>query len=183
MGKVFVLFVRLGLGSIFLWSSLPKLRQPYDLLSNVYGYELVGPNLGMLTAMALPWLELFLGVCLLGGIFLSGALLTSIALAAVFTFVQASALVRGIDIECGCFMSAGEDIVGPATITRTVLMFFASLAGYMYLLHFRSSPDAQLSPPNSGTQQKNHLATGRVLKDTLMTLMVTRHVSSNRIRQ
>ncbi len=73
----FVLVARLALGCLFIYGSLPKIRQPYDFLSNVYGYELVGPKLGMLIAMVLPWLELFTGICLVGGIFISGALLAS----------------------------------------------------------------------------------------------------------
>ena len=39
----FLFVVRLGLGCLFLWSGLPKIRQPYDFLASVYNYELVGP--------------------------------------------------------------------------------------------------------------------------------------------
>jgi len=86
--------VRLDLGCIFLYSSLPKIRQPYDFLSSVYNYELVGPKIGMLVAIVLSWLELFVGICLVGGIFVGGALLASIAMASMFTFVLASVLYR-----------------------------------------------------------------------------------------
>ncbi|MHC4739886.1 MAG: MauE/DoxX family redox-associated membrane protein [Planctomycetota bacterium] len=63
------------------------MRQPYDFLSSVYSYELVGPRLGMFVVMILPGLELLVGICLVGGIFIGGALLTSAAMAAMFTFV------------------------------------------------------------------------------------------------
>ena len=52
--SVFLFLARLGIGCMFLWSSLPKIRQPYDFLSSVYSYELVGPKLGMFVAMTLP---------------------------------------------------------------------------------------------------------------------------------
>lgn len=42
----FALVVRLGLGVMFIASSLPKIRLPYAFLSDVYGYELVGPKMG-----------------------------------------------------------------------------------------------------------------------------------------
>ena len=71
----FSFLVRLGIGCMFIYSSLPKIRQPYDFLANVYNFEMVGPRLGMLTAMTLPWAELLVGICLVGGIFVSGALL------------------------------------------------------------------------------------------------------------
>jgi hypothetical protein len=42
------------LGFMLLWSSLPKIRQPYDFLGSVYGYELVGAKLGIFVAMTIP---------------------------------------------------------------------------------------------------------------------------------
>lgn len=68
----FVTVVRLGMGAMFIASSLPKICQPYDFLSSVYHYELVGPQLGLLVAMTLPWLELLVGICLVGGIWTGG---------------------------------------------------------------------------------------------------------------
>ena len=50
----FVLVVRLGLGAMFIASSLPKIRLPYEFLSSVYNYEIVGPKMGVLVAMVLP---------------------------------------------------------------------------------------------------------------------------------
>ncbi|HUT30892.1 MAG TPA: MauE/DoxX family redox-associated membrane protein [Sedimentisphaerales bacterium] len=127
----FSVVVRLALGCLFLWSSLPKIRQPYDFLSAVYEYELVGPKLGMLVAMTLPWLELLVGICLVGGIFVSGALLASAAMAAMFTFVIASALYRGLDISCGCFGASSADTVNYSTLIRACLIMLFSVAAYI----------------------------------------------------
>ncbi|MHC4456275.1 MAG: MauE/DoxX family redox-associated membrane protein [Planctomycetota bacterium] len=124
----FTLVVRLGLGCLLLYSSLPKIRQPYDFLSSVYDYELVGPKLGLLTAMTLPWLELLVGVCLVGGIFVSAALLVSIGMAAMFTFVLASALYRGLHISCGCFGASTEIISYSILIRACVILLFSILA-------------------------------------------------------
>jgi uncharacterized membrane protein YphA (DoxX/SURF4 family) len=129
--RAFLFVVRLALGCLFLWSSLPKIRQPYDFLSAVYEYELVGPRLGMLAAMMLPWFELFVGVCLVGGIFVSGALMASAAMAAMFTFVIASALYRGLDISCGCFGTSGADIINYTTLIRACLILLFSIAAYI----------------------------------------------------
>ncbi len=123
--------VRLGLGCLFLWSSLPKIRQPYDFLSSIYNYELVGRKLGVLVAMTLPWAELLVGICLVGGIFVSGALLVSIAMAATFTFVIASALYRGLPISCGCFRAAGAGAIGYSTLIRACVILLFSIAAYI----------------------------------------------------
>jgi uncharacterized membrane protein YphA (DoxX/SURF4 family) len=101
-----VLVVRLGLGFLFIASSVPKIRQPYMFLGSVYGYEIVGPKMGVLVAMVLPWVELLAGVCLVGGVFVGGALLASTAMGVLFTYVLASALWRHLDISCGCFSSS-----------------------------------------------------------------------------
>jgi len=134
----FIFVVRLGLGCLFLWSSLPKIRQPYDFLSSVYNYELVGPKLGMLTAMTLPWLELLVGICLVGGIFVSGALLVSVGMAAMFTFVLTSALYRGLQISCGCFGTNAE-IIGYSTLIRALVILLFSIAAYISLVRLRTS--------------------------------------------
>jgi uncharacterized membrane protein YphA (DoxX/SURF4 family) len=122
--------VRVALGCLFIYGSLPKIRQPYDFLSSVYEYELLGPKLGMLVAMVLPWLELMVGVCLVGGIFVSGGLLACVIMAAAFTFAIASALYRGLEISCGCFGATG-DLITYWTLTRAVLVFLFSVMGYV----------------------------------------------------
>jgi len=124
------LIIRLGLGGLFLWSSLSKIRQPYDFLSTIYNFELVGPKAGMLVAMVLPWLELLVAICLIGGIFVSGALLVCIGMSAMFTFVIVSALYRGLDISCGCFGSSAE-IINYYTAIRTSLILLVSIGGYI----------------------------------------------------
>lgn len=130
---------RLSLGGVFLWSGLFKLRQPYAFLANVYGYELLGPKSGMLLAMVLPWLELLLSVCLLGGVFLGGTLLGAFALGAVFTMANGWALHQGLNIDCGCFGTLGQDTVGPSTLALSAVVMIAGLAGFSTLLA-RSTP-------------------------------------------
>ena len=131
--KAFVFIIRLALGCVFLYSSLAKIRQPYDFLSDVYGFEMLGPKLGMLLAMVLPWLELFVGICLIGGIFISGALLVSIAMGAMFTFAISSALYRGLNITCGCFGSS-SGIISYLTLTRSCLILGSALIAYLLTL-------------------------------------------------
>jgi len=125
--------LRIGIGCMFIWGSLPKIRQPYDFLSSVYGYELVGPRLGMFVAMTLPWLELLVGICLIGGIFVSGAILASMGMCAMFTFTLSSALYRGLEISCGCF-GVGSGNIDYLTVTRACILLLLSIVAYICLL-------------------------------------------------
>lgn len=152
----FVLVVRLGLGAMFIASSLPKIRLPYEFLSSVYNYEIVGPKMGVLVAMVLPWLELFVGVCLVGGVFVGGALLGSIGLGMMFTFVLASALYRRLDISCGCFNSAVGKI-SYITLIRAIVITALSAAAYAGTIFL--APRESLAPlPEPKAEREPELA-------------------------
>lgn len=129
---VFLYMVKVSIGCMFIYSSLPKIRQPYDFLTNVYSYELVGPKLGMFAAMTLPWLELLTGICLIGGIFVGGALLVCIAMATMFTFVLSSALYHDLEISCGCFGAGTTNIITYNTLLRAVIILILSITAYLY---------------------------------------------------
>jgi uncharacterized membrane protein YphA (DoxX/SURF4 family) len=132
--SAFVLVVRLGLGFMFIMSSMPKIRQPYVFLGSVYGYELVGPKLGVLVAMVLPWVELLAGVCLVGGVFVGGALLASVGMGVLFTFVLGYALWNRLDISCGCFSSSAAGKVSYMTLIRAIVITLVSAAAYAALI-------------------------------------------------
>jgi len=139
----FLFIVRVAIGCMFLYSSLPKIRQPYDFLSSVYSYEILGPKLGMFVAITLPWLEVLVGICLIGDIFVVGAMLASTAMAAMFTFVLASALYNGLQITCGCFGASSTEIIGYSTLIRACIILLASTAAYAGLVISRLSPTHQ----------------------------------------
>ena len=97
-------------GGIFIYASIDKIQDPRAFAKIVYHYQVIGPNSTVgfvpanLLAVVLPWLELFVGVCLVAGAWRREAAVVSAALLAVFVVAVASALARGIDIaNCGCF--------------------------------------------------------------------------------
>ena len=136
----FILVVRLALGCLFIYGSLPKIRQPYDFLSSVYSYELVGPKLGMFVAMTLPWLEILVGICLIGGVFISGAFLVSAGMATMFAFVIGSALYHGLEISCGCFGASSTEIVNYSTLIRACVILLFSVVGYIGAVTLQTHP-------------------------------------------
>lgn len=138
--------VRVVLGCVLLWSSLYKIRQPYDFLANVYDYELVGPKLGMFLAMVLPWLELGVGICLIGGVFVGGAMLITVVLMGVFTVAHASAIARGLTIVCGCFKAQGPGIVSYSTLLRNVLLLLGAFGACSVFLLMRSPERSEPAP-------------------------------------
>ncbi len=126
----FVFVARLVLGGLLLWSSLPKIRHPYGFLTNVYDYELVGARLGAFIAMTLPWLELVLGLCLISGLFVGGALLACVGLMAMILFAQGSVLSRDLSVACLDFHTADPGPVDYGTFARTSGVLVMALLGY-----------------------------------------------------
>lgn len=127
-----LLLCRIVLGFAFILSAIPKLLMPYAFLSNVFGFELLGPNAGLLLAIVLPWLEIVLAVLLLADVFAVEAILVSAALAALFTFAQASAIHRGLEISCGCFSQVDPGQVSYVTLGKACLLGLVAALGVCF---------------------------------------------------
>ena len=100
----------IALGAVFVYASLSKIEDPRAFAKIVYHYQVVGPSGSVgfvpanLVAVALPWLELVLGVLLITGLWRREAALVTAFLLVVFVGAVSSTMIRGIDIEnCGCF--------------------------------------------------------------------------------
>ena len=68
------------------------------------------PFLNNIIALIIPFVELILGICLILGIYLRGALTLVVILLIWFIFIISQALFRGIDFDCGCFDLAQKNV-------------------------------------------------------------------------
>jgi len=115
---ILIKLLRITLGALFLYSGIVKVRHPQQFLSTVYEYQLVGAEIGKMIAIGLPFLEIVLGLSLIIGVNVAGALVCSALLGALFTAATASALRRGLQISCGCFGTSDVDEISAATVIR-----------------------------------------------------------------
>jgi uncharacterized membrane protein YphA (DoxX/SURF4 family) len=100
---------RLVLGGIFIYASLDKIAHPHEFAKIIANYAILPDWLVTLPALALPWLELIAGVCLIAGVWVrSSALLLSLLLL-VFIMALGYNALRGIDMNCGCFSTTASD--------------------------------------------------------------------------
>lgn len=141
--KWLLYIIRMLLGALFIWSGVATLRHPFEFLSAVYAYQLVGPDLGLLIAAVLPSLEVLLGGCLLAGLMTEGSLLTAAGLCSVFAIAITVDWHRGLAISCGCFGGA-EETIGGFTVARSWGLLLVALVGLK--LAMRSRPPAIASP-------------------------------------
>jgi putative oxidoreductase len=124
---------RLVLGGVFASAGALKIYDPGAFAIELERYQLVPWKIGVVAANYLPWVELLTGLCLFLKRFERGALLLVTLLLGIFTLALASALVRGLNIDCGCF---GHALVSTGTVTpilrNVVLLLLAGLLWAKY---------------------------------------------------
>lgn len=98
--------VRWLLGAIFLAAGAVKLARPADFHASLTAYALPLPgDFLRVTAVAFPWLELLCGLALLADFWAGSVRFLAAALCLVFVAVLGQAVLRGLDLDCGCFGS------------------------------------------------------------------------------
>jgi len=116
-------FFRVALGVIFVFASWDKILHPEAFARSVANYKILPLESVNLFAIILPWLELVCGVLLCLGLFTGGSMLIVTFLIALFLVALSSALLRGIDISCGCFSSQGTDSISFFYLARDLILF------------------------------------------------------------
>ena len=99
---------RLLLGFVFIYASFEKIIDPVIFSSTIDLYKATPTSINNLVALILPWIELLLGVSIILGIYLDGAIILTIILLIWFIFILSQALLRGINLDCGCFNLADK---------------------------------------------------------------------------
>lgn len=111
---------------MFLASAVGKIADPAGFADSVAAYRILPNFLVNPFAMVLPWVEVFIGLFLINGVAVSSGALLAIALNFVFLVAVASAMARGLDIECGCFTVA-KSKVGWELMARDLILLGMSL--------------------------------------------------------
>lgn len=117
--------VRVVLGALFLYAPLTKLPDMGAFAESVANYRLVPSALVPAAAVAVIGVELALGLLLVAGRLPRASALVATALLGVFTIGLAQALLRGIDLRCGCF--GGTENATWLTVLRDVALLAAAV--------------------------------------------------------
>ena len=139
--------IQYALGALFLWTSIPKIVAPTEFLSSIYNYELLSPDLAMVMAVVMPWVEFLAGTCLLGGLCVPAALVTCAAMFATFALAHASVLYRGMSIDCGCGLIPGDDHVTYLTLARSLFLSCSAILAYWCVRRIQRDNPATAGTP------------------------------------
>jgi putative oxidoreductase len=121
--------LRVGLGALLLYAAATKIPDVAAFAESVANYRLLPPALVPGVAAAVIGVELVAGALLVVGRYTRAAALVASVLLAVFTAGLAQALLRGIDLRCGCF--GGEEPATWLTVLRDVAMLAAAIAVFV----------------------------------------------------
>jgi uncharacterized membrane protein YphA (DoxX/SURF4 family) len=144
------LAARLYLGWIFVYACLHKIAHPHAFGLDIATYDMLPLSIINLTAITLPWVELFAGIMLIVGFRVRGAALAVAGMMVMFTLAIILALAKGLDMSCGCFASqtTKEDPISYLTVLRDlgwlalamyVAVFDRKALGVDWLLQRRKS--------------------------------------------
>lgn len=136
--KVTPFLLRLILGGLFIYASVDKILYPAEFAEAVRNYQILPLVLVNFVAITLPWVELIAGLMLLNGFRTQAANAVIFLLVCVFTVGVIQAMIRGIDINCGCFSVEGGREVGTAMLLEEGILLLMSLGIFFFDRRFAS---------------------------------------------
>lgn len=111
---------RITLGAVFLYAAATKLPDMAAFAQDLANFRIVPPALVPYGASAVVGIEVVVGLALALGLAARAAALAAAGMLAVFLAALAQALLRGIDLRCGCFGSA--ELASWWTVARDALL-------------------------------------------------------------
>lgn len=122
--------LRIILGAVFLYAGSLKIADPATFAGSIAAYRILPVFGNYLVAAILPWMELLCGLLLIVNYRVRAAALLVLCMNIVFVFALASAIARGLDIDCGCFRRGDAGASPLAALLRDLVL----IAGNIFLL-------------------------------------------------
>jgi len=127
---------RLALAAVFLIAGGSKLPHPWAFVHTVEGYKMLPDALARPFGLALPWIEVLIGLYLLLGLFTRIVAAVSAAVLVLFLVALGVQIVRGNTTNCGCVVGIdnpviiwfiGGNNIGPFDLVRDGVLLLLSL--------------------------------------------------------
>ena len=122
---------RLLLGGVFIYASYDKILHTSAFADIIHNYQILPGFLIYISAITMPWLEIFSGICVITGLFKRAGTIILGGLLLLFSVAISFNLARGLDFDCGCFTTVasegGSDPVGLLIRDILLLMVVAAI--------------------------------------------------------
>lgn len=118
--------IRVIIGFLFIIAGLSKIHDLEHFAEIAVGFTGILPSYTRLAARILPWLEITLGVLLTFGLLTRLALVATEITLIGFTIGIGFALLKGNQIDCGCFGELDTEKVNGKVFLRDVILVVAN---------------------------------------------------------
>ena len=135
-GKWFGLLSRLILGGVLFAAGWLKIFTPAKSQMAVRAYEVLPISIANFLGIALPWLEVGLGVLLILGIAVRISAIFGGGLMVLFIAAISQAWARGLSIDCGCFGGGGTVEPGQTKYLSEILRDTGLALLALYLVRY-----------------------------------------------
>lgn len=125
--KYLLLISRVILGYLFIYAGMVKIIDPAGFAESILNYRMTPIFLVNFFAIIIPWIEVVTGIFLIFGIsskessFIIGALLI------IFNIMISIAVLRGLNIDCGCFGTDDSQAVGVQKLLENFVLLLLSI--------------------------------------------------------
>lgn len=121
--------IRLIIAFVFILSSIEKLKNPFAFALAIDAYGIFPDFLINFFTLIIPWLELFIGFGLIFKFKLKANLVLYFLMILGFTFLVLFAIIKGLNIECGCYGESSSKI-GFTKLLENILLMTGCLFVY-----------------------------------------------------
>ena len=137
MAAAFSLLFRILLGLIFLFAGIAKISDPVRFIFTLREFNLFSEAVIPFMALYLPWLEFILGLFLILGLLYRASSFLLACLNTMFAIAILTVVVRGMEIDCGCFGMLADILKIPDSadikaVIRNVI--FIGISVYIFIV-------------------------------------------------
>lgn len=133
LSSKYVLFIsQLILSLIFIFSGIEKISDLNYFLVAINNYKIFPDFTHNFITVTFPWIELILGVLLLFGFYKKEISVIFSFLIFLFTLLIFISILRGLDIDCGCFGTLSSVKVGYYKIYENTILFLLAIHLYFF---------------------------------------------------
>ena len=119
--EIFILASRVFIGLIFIIAGMEKIIAPEEFAISISNYKIL-PDFSLnIFAIIIPWIEVVTGLFMMFNIQSKENSFIVLNLYILFTVMIIIAVLRGLDIDCGCFGTNDGQQVGLIKIIENLL--------------------------------------------------------------
>ncbi len=122
-----IIFARIVVGLMFIVVGIGKINNAAEFAEEIRNYLILPEFLLNIAAISISWIELFVGIFILFGIKIKSSSLLVAFMLIVFTTGVIIAMMKGLNINCGCYAQIASQKVGFPKVFENIGLFILTL--------------------------------------------------------